>query len=149
MILTSPAMCDDPSTIYLIVEPDSLFPEDWRATALTADGRELATAVYLEEEKARRRIGNAHGLYRRSCPEGYTLVWAEEDPAGVTEARRLYQERWDAERPAREAEHARQMEALRESRRAIAPTSPLLVISDIEADRRAAEEAWRAIEGDD
>jgi hypothetical protein len=90
------------SVIYLIVEPDSIFPEDTRATALLASGVEIASYVYLDADLARKRLANAAGLYRRHCPEGYRLVWAAGDDPGCQEALRRKRELWEAGRAARE-----------------------------------------------
>lgn len=128
--------------IYLVAEPDYHFPEDTRATALCQDGTELASYVYLESEKARRRLENAHGLYRRHYPNGYRLVWAKTDPGGYAAALALREAKWQASRSDREAEQARRRDALRESREITAPESPLNVEPELQALRRMAETAW-------
>lgn len=101
-------------TIYLFTSLDVF--DAIEGNALSEDGRLLAQRPFLNIEQARAKMDRPTLLYRKAYPDGYELVWVD-DPAthpGCLEARRLNEAIWEAGRPQREAEHARQMEAAKE-----------------------------------
>lgn len=100
--------------IYLFTSLDIF--DEIEGNALAEDGRLLAQRPFPSAESARARMERPTLLYRKAYPDGYELVWVEDvdaDPACL-EARRLQEALWEAGRPEREAEHARQMEAAQE-----------------------------------
>lgn len=89
--------------IYLDAALDIM--DELTGYALAADGTLLASHQFPDEQTARARMDRPTRLYKTHYPTSYRLIWQpkETDP-GYQEARRLNREKWEAQRPQREAE---------------------------------------------
>lgn len=97
--------------IYLFLAAD-IFNAP-RGVAMAEDGVILFDHLYPSPEIAIKALSGNLRQYRAHYPDGYQLVTPTPDDPGFIEAQRLNAELWEVGRPAREAEHAAQMEAKR------------------------------------